>query len=160
MFKLIPDWVIAAAFGLLLAALGVQTLRVYNLKGDIDRTALAAMTAVTAGLKLKIDTDEQTRLANEESDRAHQMELDRLRDNLDNLPATRLSDGPTSPVVIYARKACTTAPGPSKQSEDPLGVLANVLGRIEAREEVYARTADERGIAGSDCERRYDALPK
>lgn len=150
------SWYVA---GGLAVALGLQTLHVYKLKGDIDRTAIAAMAAVTAGLQLKIDTDNDTRSKNEESDRIHQAELDRLRDDLDAIPSTRLSDGPASPVIVYARKACPASPSKTDRSDDPIGVLANVLGRIEAREEVYARTADERRIAGLDCERRYDALP-
>lgn len=144
----------------LAAALGLQTLHVSMLKTDIAKTAAATANAITAGLKVKIDTDEQTRLRNEENDRNHQMELDHLRGNLVDLDSTRVSNSPElAPIVISARKACASSPSAPKQTGDPIGVLTDVLGRIESREEVYARTADERRIAGIDCERRYDALP-
>lgn len=43
-------------------------------------------------------------------------------------------------------------------AEDAAGVLADVLGRCEARVRVLAGVADERGRAGQLCERAYDAL--
>lgn len=41
---------------------------------------------------------------------------------------------------------------------DAAGMLADVLGRCEARVRVLAGVADERGRAGQLCERAYDAL--
>lgn len=145
--------------GGLAVALGLQTLHVYQLKGDIDRANLAVESEKTRALKAKIDADAEARSKIEAAELLHQAELDRLRSDLDALSSTRLSNGSDSPVVVYARKACPASPGKTDRSDDPIGVLANVLGRIEAREEVYARAADERRIAGLDCERRYDALP-
>ncbi len=46
--------------------------------------------------------------------------------------------------------------GPS--ATDPAGMLADVLGRCEARVRVLADVADQRGRAGRLCERAYDAL--
>jgi hypothetical protein len=47
---------------------------------------------------------------------------------------------------------------PSAPAEDAARVLADVLGRCVARAELLARIADERGAAGTACERAYDAL--
>lgn len=46
--------------------------------------------------------------------------------------------------------------GPS--AADPAGMLADVLGRCEARVRLLADVADQRGRAGKLCERAYDAL--
>lgn len=43
---------------------------------------------------------------------------------------------------------------------DPLSVLADMFSRADSRAEDLARIADERGAAGSACERSYDALTK
>lgn len=161
MLKLLPSWILYAAFGLLLAALGLQTLHVYQLKAQIDRTALATMRAVTSGLQLKIDTDKETRLKNEESDRNHATEMDRIRTDLQLAQSDRLSDSSElTTIVVQARKTCTTSPSSSVVSGDPIGVLAHVLGRSDRVAEVYAKVADDRRVAGSDCERRYDNLPE
>lgn len=43
-------------------------------------------------------------------------------------------------------------------ADDPIGVLADVLGRADARAGVLAEFADQAHIAGTACERQYDAL--
>jgi hypothetical protein len=37
-------------------------------------------------------------------------------------------------------------------------VRADLLGRVGEAAQLYARVADERGIAGLACEKSYDAL--
>lgn len=46
----------------------------------------------------------------------------------------------------------------SPPAADPLGVLADVLGRADDRAKVLAAYADQARIAGLACERSYDAL--
>lgn len=46
----------------------------------------------------------------------------------------------------------------STPAADPLGVLADVLGRADDRAKVLAAYADQSRIAGLACERSYDAL--
>lgn len=46
----------------------------------------------------------------------------------------------------------------SPPARDPLAVLAELLGRADARAEDLARIADERRAAGVACERAYGAL--
>jgi len=46
----------------------------------------------------------------------------------------------------------------SQAAEDAARVRADVFGRIGATAQLYAGVADERGIAGSACEKAYDAV--
>ncbi|MCA7965711.1 DUF2514 domain-containing protein [Burkholderia cenocepacia] len=46
----------------------------------------------------------------------------------------------------------------STAAGDALDLLADVLGRTDEAAGEFARIADERGIAGRQCERSYDAL--
>lgn len=48
--------------------------------------------------------------------------------------------------------------GQDIQGDDPIGVLADVLGRSDARASVVDKLADERRIRAEACERSYDAL--
>jgi chromosome segregation ATPase len=43
-------------------------------------------------------------------------------------------------------------------AEDAARVRADVFGRVGEAAELYAGVADERGIAGSTCEKAYDAV--
>lgn len=43
-------------------------------------------------------------------------------------------------------------------AEDTARVRADVLGRIGEAAQLYAGVADERGVAGSACEKSYDAV--
>ena len=45
-----------------------------------------------------------------------------------------------------------------KAAEDAARVRAHVLGRVGEAAQLYAGVADERGIAGSACEKAYDAV--
>ncbi|WPH14703.1 DUF2514 family protein [Variovorax paradoxus] len=55
-------------------------------------------------------------------------------------------------------RACSVAPSPGKSGEDPIGLLVDVLGRIDQRAGDLAEYADRLRIAGIACERTYDAL--
>ncbi len=46
----------------------------------------------------------------------------------------------------------------SQAAEDAARVRADVLGRVGEAAQLYAEVADERGIAGSACEKAYDAV--
>lgn len=59
-------------------------------------------------------------------------------------------------LVAAARHPAATAGSPA--AGDALDLLADVLGRTDAAAGEFARIADERGIAGQQCERSYDAL--
>jgi len=61
--------------------------------------------------------------------------------------------------VERARAQCadSAAAGLREAADDPIGVLADVLGRADARAGVLADIADQRYIAGRACEQLYDA---
>ncbi|MEK7893177.1 DUF2514 family protein [Burkholderia contaminans] len=59
-------------------------------------------------------------------------------------------------LIADVRRAGAT--GGSTTASDPLDLLADVFGRADERAGELARIADERGIAGRQCERAYDAL--
>ncbi|KVP28876.1 hypothetical protein WJ85_31890 [Burkholderia ubonensis] len=59
-------------------------------------------------------------------------------------------------LVAGIRRSATSAGGSS--AGDALDLLADVLGQADARAGELATIADERGIAGQQCERSYDAL--
>lgn len=59
-------------------------------------------------------------------------------------------------LVAAARNPATPRPG--QAADDPIGVLADVLGRADERAGFLAEYADRARIAGHACERAYDAL--
>ncbi|QTO17423.1 DUF2514 family protein [Burkholderia seminalis] len=61
-----------------------------------------------------------------------------------------------SVLVADARRAGAAAGSPA--TGDALDLLADVFGRADERAGELAKIADERGIAGQQCERSYDAL--
>jgi hypothetical protein len=63
-------------------------------------------------------------------------------------------------LAAAARGSCSnsTARGDGKATEDPAGVLAELLGRVVERSRRLAEYGDAARIAGAQCERDYDAL--
>jgi hypothetical protein len=59
-------------------------------------------------------------------------------------------------LVADARRAGAAAGSPA--TDDALDLLADLFGRADERAGELAKIADERGIAGQQCERSYDAL--
>lgn len=56
----------------------------------------------------------------------------------------------------HAGNAITAQLG--QAAEDAARVRADVFGRVGAAAQLYAGVADERGVAGSACEKAYDAV--
>ena len=63
---------------------------------------------------------------------------------------------------VSSRRGPVYSPTPAGSAPidggDPIGVLADVLGRSDARADIVEGLADKRGIRASTCERLYDAL--
>jgi hypothetical protein len=94
--------------------------------------------------------------AHAQSVAAMQLDLDRARDRA---AAVGVRDA-TASAAQRARAQCPGA-APSNvgtPAGDPIGVLADVLGRADARAGVLADLADRRYVAGRACEREYDKL--
>ncbi|MDF0501439.1 DUF2514 family protein [Burkholderia cenocepacia] len=73
--------------------------------------------------------------------------------------ADRAADGLRRQVAVLVadvRRAGAATGSPA--TGDALDLLADVFGRADERAGELAKIADERGIAGQQCERGYDAL--
>ncbi len=63
--------------------------------------------------------------------------------------------------LVVAARAAAAHPGAEPaiaSASDPIGVLADVFSRADARAGILAEYADAARIAGAGCERDYDAL--
>ncbi|PRG76123.1 hypothetical protein C6T58_24680 [Burkholderia multivorans] len=142
-----------------IAALAITAGGCY-FKGHADGVRVTTAAAQKAQLAA-VDaarTEEQRRTAaqQEVADNAAQ-ERDRAR--ADAAAAASAADGLRQQVAVLVERARHPASAAgSAPAGDPIGVLADVLGSIDDRAGELAKIADERGIAGQQCERDYDAL--
>lgn len=61
--------------------------------------------------------------------------------------------------IAASASACNPAAAAVGQAASaPTVVLADMLSRLEARGREHAAESDRRGIAGTECQRRYEAL--
>ena len=152
---LLANWKLAV-IGVLLALLGVQTVRVAELKQDAaDQRAAAAEARALADRAQR--TEEQRRaaaIAKEVQDAQPRAQAE-TRDAA-ALPDSRVQQ----PAIRYIRRACPNPPPPASgaPAADPLVVFADVFGRLEQRAEDLAELAGKRGASGDLCERTYDSL--
>lgn len=143
---------------LLLALLGLQTVRVAELQQDAaERKAVDAESQRLAERAQRTEEQRRTAAVAKEVQDAQPAIQAEAHDAAD-LPDSRLQQ----PAIRYIRRACAN-PAPATASapaSDPFMVFADVFSRIEQRSEDLARLAGERGTAGALCERSYDALTK
>lgn len=152
---LLANWKLLLV-GLLLALLGLQTVRVAELKQDASaKRAADAELAVLAERAQRAEEHRRAAAVNKEVANAQPIIQAEARDAA-ALPDSRLQQ----PAIRYIRQACrdTSPAAPSAPAADALVVFADVFGRLEQRSEDLARLAGERGTAGTICERSYDAL--
>lgn len=95
-------------------------------------------------------TNEQARIANEAA-----KERDKARDDARTAAAT--ADRLRKRVADLVARNSAASSG-SSSTDDPLGVLADVLTRADRRAGILAEYADAARIAGEACQRSYDAL--
>ena len=123
---------------------------------------LAAEAALKAAEEQRVE-ERRRSIAAAEVDRAGKEKLDRLRSALDG--AAAVAAGLRADAAAAASRCRWTGeePGATDDREaaaNPAMVLADVLGRMEARGRELALLADERGIAGETCERFAGAMNK
>lgn len=122
---------------------------------------------VSAADRLRAQTEANRRKAEQElrdAQDAHAQEVAALHLDLDRARAAgrvasqRVRDAAAA-AAERARAQCAAATPADLRAAagDPVGVLADVLGRIDERASVLAEIADQRYIAGRACEREYDA---
>jgi hypothetical protein len=157
-------WAALALAGLV----GVQTLRVDHALRDMAEMKAAWSTdrQHAADLARKAEADaraeEQRRAAAQKEitdEYERRIQASRADAAVADAAAGRLQQR-VAALVAAARQAASH-PGvvvPSAPADDPTGMFADVLGRCVARVRVLAAVADERGAAGTACEREYDAL--
>lgn len=97
-------------------------------------------------------TKAQTEIMNEATQKAEQA---RIAAHTANAAAVRLRKRIADLVAANSAAASSSAP-----AGDAIGVLADVLGRIDQRAGELAAYADSARIAGQACERAHDALNK
>lgn len=158
---LLANWKLAVV-AVLLALLGLQTLRVAELKQDAaDQRAADAEARLLADRAQR--TEEQRRAAAIALEASHaQAHIASLEDDLRR--ARTASDGvrdAAAGAAIRARtQSCAPSAGQGQRGADALDLLVDVLGRADQRAGELAEYADRLRIAGLACERSYDALTK
>lgn len=156
---LLANWKLLG-LAVLLALLGLQTVRVAELKHDAaDQRAAAAEARMLADRAQR--TEEQRRaaaVAKESTDA--QTRIASLEDDLRNATgaADSLRAAAAGAAVRARARACSTPASPGQHDSEPIGVLVDVLGRADQRAGELAELADRLRIAGLACERSYDAL--
>lgn len=180
-------WKIAAGFGLALAAWWFISGWVDGIKAkadaagfdrgmavaakvqatlDLERGEWAVERAKAAEAALKASEDARAEefrraAAHQEAIRAHQAQIARLRAAADIAATADLRLRERIATLAAQAGGGGQDPDPAGSgpaAEDPIGVLADVLGRCSARVRLLAAVADERGAAGEACVRAYEAL--
>lgn len=169
-FDLVPGWLWAIAVAVLLALLGVDTVRIADKKA-----ALSEAIAATANLKTEYAQAAQKAEAEARAEEARRTEATKqvISDAQSQtavaqtaaLDAARAADGLRGRVaaLIASSRASATNPGaagrgPGQQGADALDVLGRVLSESDEAAGVVAAYADRLRIAGQACEAQYDSL--
>lgn len=167
MFDIIPGWVWALITAGALAAAGVSQTRFTLERADHATTraqyaeqVAQAEAATRIASEKNRQTEQELRNAQETNEQQAQALLVALDHAVavDRVAVQRLRDA-AQDLAAVARSRCAVAPTPgySTPGEDPIGVLADVLGRADQRAGELAAIADERRIRGLACESQYDA---
>ncbi|KVD31066.1 DUF2514 family protein [Burkholderia ubonensis] len=125
---------------------------------DADQSAKVAAQAKQID-ELATERDEFRRQSAAQQEIATDAAKERDQARVDAAAAASAADGlrrQVAALVAGIRRSATSAGG--SPAGDALDLLADVLGRADARAGELATIADERGIAGQQCERSYDAL--
>ncbi|EEE06842.1 MULTISPECIES: DUF2514 family protein [Burkholderia cepacia complex] len=129
-------------------------------KGHADgvRTTTAAAQVAQAKAVDTARAEEQRRTAAQQENAIHAAkERDQARADAD--AAASAADGLRKQLAAYVERARhSTAAAGSPATGDALDLLADVLGRADEAAGELAKIADERGIAGKQCEADYDSL--
>ncbi|MCA8249220.1 DUF2514 domain-containing protein [Burkholderia multivorans] len=125
---------------------------------DADQSAKVADQAKQIG-DLRAERDEFGRRLAAQQEIATNATKERDQARADAAVADGVADGMRKQVaalVADARRAGAAAGSPA--TGDALDLLADLFGRADERAGELAKIADERGIAGQQWERSYDAL--
>nr|WP_239008010.1 DUF2514 family protein [Burkholderia anthina] len=130
------------------------------LKGHRDADQSHAVETQAQRIRdLVVERDESDRIAHQQQGNAEDASKKRDQARADAASAASAADGLRKQVAVLverARHPTASTGGPS--TGDPLDLLADVFSRADERAGELAKIADERGIAGQQCQRDYDAL--
>ncbi|MGU4696718.1 DUF2514 domain-containing protein [Burkholderia cepacia] len=125
---------------------------------DADQSATVADQAKQIR-ELKAERDEYQRRTTAQQENANHAAKERDQARADAAAAASAADGLRKQVAVLVERARHPAAATgSPTAGDALDLLADVLGRADEAAGELAKIADERGIAGQQCERDYDAL--
>lgn len=150
---------VAIALVLALAAAGVQTWRLLHLQAAVATERQHIATAREQAMHAALIETTRRLAAHQEAADAAQTRARRAR--ADAASAGAAADRLRQHVATLAAGACASDPAAAAvgaAASAPGLVLADLLGRLEARGRDLAAEADRRGIAGDECAGRYDAL--
>ena len=174
-------WLLSKVSGWLLPAAGVAfglaaifgTAQTYRLKTAKAETAQVKQAwqldrAQAVALALQAATayrakEQAWQLAQKEASDEAERQLTQARADaaIADAAAGRLQQR-VAALIVQARAAAANpvAAASSTPVADPIGMLANVLSRLDKAAGQFAQNADESRAAGEACERSYDALTK
>lgn len=160
---LTPSMLKMLAGALLVAAVGAGIAWFAHHEREIGRAEIRAQIAREAAAEAARNAKETQRRLDqqEEAQRAHDEDLARAAADAAAARdvAGRLRLRVDELVAAARRGAGNPASGGQRPAtEDPIGVLAELQRRADARAGVLAEYADRARIAGQQCERAYDAL--
>jgi hypothetical protein len=166
MFDLVPSWIYAAAIALLLFFMLGQRVQVSNAKANVARAKAEFAEYKVAQQELRILAERARSLRAE----ARQAAIDKeARDGQDRIAAVeterdaarvageRMRNAYLAAAERVRALSRTPADGKGEPDPDPIGVFAVLLGRADTREEIVRGYADRLRVAGSICERGWDA---
>jgi hypothetical protein len=166
LFDVFPGWLWALMLAGVIAAYAITGRQLRIERTEHLETQLAHQTLVATAETTRADEEKKRRKIEWELNDAveiHAQEVIVLRQRADASRAAavaaagRLRDAAQA-AAERARSLCadTATAELRAPTDDPIGVLAYVLGRADERAGELARIADDRGIAGRACERLYD----
>ena len=163
--KLVPAWSYLVLA--LVLAVGVQQIRVVSAQSDASK-AQADLADYRTEVSERdrratlfvIQENQRRQAATEKADAEAQEQLAAARTDAERagsaLERLKLRLAASEQRSRDAGNAITAQL--SQAAEGAARVRADVLGRVGEAAQLYARVADERGIAGSTCEKAYDAV--
>lgn len=159
-YALLAAWIVTAL------CLGIQTVRLSNEKTNHAETKASYANQVAIAEAATRAESERNRAIEQElrnAEQSHAAEVETLRADLDlarragRVASSRLL-GAAETAALNARAGCQASASAElrKAADDSARVLAHVLGLIDERAGVLADVAEQRGIAGRACQRRYE----
>ena len=151
---MIRAYIYAAVLVSIVGALAWAGVSLYDAGADSVRVEWAAADAAAAQAGRLLARERAAAMAR--IDAAATAQARRVA--ADRAGAAAAGDGLRQRAAAVAARCDTGAASAGTAAGNPGAVLADVLGRLESAGRELAAVADERGVAGSACERAFDAL--